>query len=279
MNPFEVGRTYRRISDIHGHYGGQRQGGISTPSDHPYVFLFTGDAGENYGYRDGFKPDGTFWYTGEGQVGDMKMERGNAAIRNHHAAGKTLILFEYEAKGWVRCLGEATYLAHHTEQRPDRNGDMRDAIVFELDLVAGKSEVVVEKPESPDPSDRSLRLWSRPLSEVRELARAVPSPRVSEKTRKVITRQRSEAVKVYVLRRAKGVCESCHHPAPFVAKGNRPYLEPHHIHRLADGGPDSPDSVAAVCPNCHREIHHGVNGKARNDDLARRIKAMEMPHE
>ena len=63
---FQVGQTYHRQKDIHDAYGGQRQGGISTPSGHPYVFLFTGDSGTQYGSRDEFRPDGTFWYTGEG---------------------------------------------------------------------------------------------------------------------------------------------------------------------------------------------------------------------
>jgi hypothetical protein len=36
-------------------------------------------------------------------------------------------------------------------------------------------------------------------------------------------------------------------------------LEPHHIRRLGDGGPDDPRFMGAVCPNCHREIHHGDN--------------------
>src|SRR5215813_14144712 len=108
MIPFEPGQTYRRIEDIHEPFGGQRQGGISTPSGHPYIFLFTGESGSAYGYKDDFRPDGTFWYTGEGQVGDMKWERGNAAIREHQRDKKTLLLFEYVAPGQVRFIGEAT---------------------------------------------------------------------------------------------------------------------------------------------------------------------------
>jgi hypothetical protein len=47
---FELGRTYNRRDDIHARFGGQRQGGISTPSGVPYIFLFTGESGEQYGY-------------------------------------------------------------------------------------------------------------------------------------------------------------------------------------------------------------------------------------
>ena len=79
---WSAGQVYRR-RDIHENFGGQRQGGISTPSVQPVILLFSGESGENYGYRDGIQADGTFWYTGEGQVGDMQWVRGNRAIRDH----------------------------------------------------------------------------------------------------------------------------------------------------------------------------------------------------
>ena len=79
---FVVGEIYRR-RDIHNAYGGQMQGGISTPRDFPMIFLFTGDSGPQYGYEDKFQDDGTFSYTGEGRRGPMRMEKGNRAIRDH----------------------------------------------------------------------------------------------------------------------------------------------------------------------------------------------------
>lgn len=67
--------------------------------------------------------------------------------------------------------------------------------------------------------------------------------------------QRSEAVRQYVLARADGVCEGCNQPAPFMNKKGKPYLDPHHIRRLTDGGPDDPRYIIGLCPNCHREVH------------------------
>ena len=40
-------------------------------------------------------------------------------------------------------------------------------------------------------------------------------------------------------------------------KDNTPYLEVHHIIRLADDGDDSVENAIALCPNCHREAHFG----------------------
>src|ERR1051325_7833826 len=116
---FTPGRVYNRQREIHAVYGGQEQGGISTPSRHPMIFLFTGQSGEAHGYRDEFRPDGSFWYTGEGQIGDMQVVRGNAAIANHQATGKALHVFEESPTG-QRYVGEFRYLGHHTEERPDR---------------------------------------------------------------------------------------------------------------------------------------------------------------
>ena len=104
---FVPGQIYKRRNDIHGVHGGQSQSGISTPSRHPLIFIFTGESGKTYGYRDEFRPDGTFWYTGEGQTGDMEMVRGNRAIRDHQQEGKTIHLFEYVDTGLVRHVGQA----------------------------------------------------------------------------------------------------------------------------------------------------------------------------
>ncbi|TDA69847.1 HNH endonuclease signature motif containing protein, partial [Halomonas marinisediminis] len=35
-----------------------------------------------------------------------------------------------------------------------------------------------------------------------------------------------------------------------------PFLEVHHLIRLKDGGPDTVENCAALCPNCHRKLHY-----------------------
>lgn len=66
---------------------------------------------------------------------------------------------------------------------------------------------------------------------------------------------RNSYVSEYAKRRAKGICQLCEKFAPFNdAKGN-PFLETHHIIRLADGGADSIENTVALCPNCHRKMH------------------------
>lgn len=86
---------------------------------------------------------------------------------------------------------------------------------------------------------------------------------------------RSSEVREYVLARADGVCEGCGAPAPFTSKTGEPYLHAHHIHELSDGGSDTPDTVVALCPNCHYRVHHGEDGGEYNADLLRIVQRIE----
>lgn len=70
--------------------------------------------------------------------------------------------------------------------------------------------------------------------------------------------KRNADVVAEVLSRAKGICEKCELPAPFLKKKDKsPFLEVHHIQQLANGGDDTVENAIALCPNCHRECHFG----------------------
>lgn len=130
---FVVGGVYDRTRDIHDRFGGQRQYGISTPSGQPFVFLFSGSSGSRHGYFDYYDEDGIFHYFGEGQKGDMRMERGNLAIRNHIHTGKRLLVFKSLGGGRQRFVGEFVYSDYDViPGHPDSVGQLRNAIVFRL---------------------------------------------------------------------------------------------------------------------------------------------------
>ena len=127
---FEVGEVYKR-SVIHDMYGGQRQGGISTPSKHAFILLFSGGTGERYGYRDSWEGS-KFMYTGEGQRGDMEFVRGNRAIRDSSGNGEDLHLFKSKRKGYVEYIGKMVCVGYRIERGHDIEMHGRDIIVFEL---------------------------------------------------------------------------------------------------------------------------------------------------
>lgn len=89
-------------------------------------------------------------------------------------------------------------------------------------------------------------------------------------------RKRSRAVQRYALLRAGGICESCGEPAPFACEDGTPFLEVHHLLRLADDGPDAPSNVAAVCPNCHRAVHHALDRERIAAALSQVVADKEM---
>nr|WP_321360639.1 hypothetical protein [uncultured Hyphomonas sp.] len=270
--PFVVGEEYNRRADIHGVYGGQRQGGISTPAQFPYVFIFTGDSGEQYGYKDGWLDDGkTYLYTGEGQRGDMVFKGGNAAIRDHAARGKSLLLFQALGKSRpVRFLGYFNCASWEFGQGVDTDGALRQTIQFQLvrdDTATNDDEEFEDEKAEKGASLEDLR---------KAAYKALPAPRnATPKAAAGLYRKRSAAVKAYVLARAAGVCELTGEPAPFKTKDGKPYLEIHHTLRLSDGGPDHPRWVAAISPNAHREIHFGAGGQVLNEKLKSLIAEIE----
>jgi hypothetical protein len=129
------GETIER-KELHEIYGGRTQGGIGPSQKSPNVLIFSDPvAGEPHGYFDGWRQDGCFHYTGEGQYGDQKMKSGNAAILNHEAEGRALRVF-MGARGIVTYEDEFELDAanpwYETEAQETGNGPPRKVIVFRM---------------------------------------------------------------------------------------------------------------------------------------------------
>ncbi len=86
--------------------------------------------------------------------------------------------------------------------------------------------------------------------------------------------QRDPAVVAWVLRQANGKCECCSMDAPFLTASGKPYLEVHHLHTLANGGPDTVDNTVALCPNCHRAVHHSASRTELIDVIYARVERL-----
>jgi len=168
--PFSIGALYSRRTDIHGRFGGQLQSGIVTPAAHDVIVLFTGESGKAHGYLDHWDDAGIFHYYGEGQLGDMRLIGGNAAIANHLQTGKRLILFQSMGRGQpYRYLGEFTLLSHYEDPGIlDREGNPRTALVFRLIPVeAWDFEVLPLAVESPPANPTPVE---GPIEEMRSIS-------------------------------------------------------------------------------------------------------------
>jgi len=153
-------------------------------------------------------------------------------------------------------------------------------------LTAFGQDIVDEYDEGEWVSDTATQTIERPteseqdgpdLSSLRQRAERAASTSVSTSVsvREVTEYDRSDDVRSYVLRRADGECEGCGEPAPFVNRDGDPYLHAHHVLELSAGGPDSPETVIALCPNCHYRVHHGQDGDAYNQELMHTLSAIE----
>ncbi len=260
---------YKR-SEIHRQFGGQSQGGISTPSKFSIIFLFHTSQGSRYGYKDGWSNNNTYLYSGEGTRGDMKFDKGNRAIKDHIQNKEQILFFEEaEKRGYYTFLGEFNCIGYTYSETIDEEEKLRRGIVFEL------LPITIHEDDTPESKEV---LDVIPLSERRKKAfDASNSAPLDEVGKKAISTyyRRIERVANYVKSRALGFCEGCGNPAPFKTKSGDPYLEPHHIIRRADKGPDSPDTVIALCPNCHKRVDHAKDGVRYNNLLGEQVRFLE----
>lgn len=122
------------------------------------------------------------------------------------------------------------------------------------------SQLFVLKTSEQGFSEEALveRLLERaaPNSIKRLASLAFGKPKVQEVTQSVFVRNRY--VVAAALARAGNKCEmpGCK-VALFLKENGVRYVEVHHVVPLAEGGDDSMRNVAALCPLCHRELHHG----------------------
>jgi hypothetical protein len=132
-----IGQEVKR-TELHDEYGGAGRGGIEPSAKTPNILIFTNpEKGKKYGYDfDRELEDGTFEYTGDGQVGDQDPHAGgNKTILEHRKTLRSLRLFEAtKVKGFVRYLGEYELGSPPYEMRTgvDEAGLARELVVFHL---------------------------------------------------------------------------------------------------------------------------------------------------
>jgi hypothetical protein len=160
----EIGDTVQR-RELHRAFGGQEQGGIVTPRSIPDIIAFTDmRSGAAFGYDtfEGLQPDGSYWYTGEGQQGDQVFERGNKALRDANRNGRPIRLF---AKNGVNATyigqfatGEPTY---RVETIADVNNNPRVGIIFNFVPVDADLSAMIDG-DVRTRVQATVALWSPP---------------------------------------------------------------------------------------------------------------------
>ncbi|MFR3728467.1 HNH endonuclease [Lacrimispora sp.] len=226
-------------------------------------------------YRDEWK-NGVLHYTGMGKIGDQVLEGNqNGTLYYSDTNGIDIHLFEvmnksiYTYRGVVKLVDKP-----YQSMQPDDNGNMRKVWMFPVKPISNVDELI-------ELSEREIsRLSNRELNRRSQISQVERKPQRKETT----IYYRNPYLKEIIKRIAEGKCQYCGNEAPFYDKNNKPYLEEHHVKRLADGGTDTLDNVVAVCPNCHRKMHvlneetdmiilEGI--AAQNENRLKRLMAYE----
>lgn len=228
------------------------QGGMRSNAVNRVMVLLSDHTGTGL-YEDYIKDD-ILYYTGTGRQGDQEYKGANKTLRDSNKNSYKTFLFEsykeniYTYRGQVVLAGDP-----FLRDAKDELGEMRKVIMFPLKLVDKRNLLDAEKLQA---REQTAKQHVKALDKRKLIDQVVNTPdtHVSEvvvKTKRFI---RDEKVKYFAKQRANGFCELCGQPAPFTVNGE-PFLEVHHIHPLSEGGQDSYENVAALCPNCHRRIH------------------------
>jgi 5-methylcytosine-specific restriction enzyme A len=229
------------------------QGGIRKSNRTNTVVLIHDEASI---YGDKWKGD-IFHFTGAGLRGSQELTKLNKVLLESNKTNTELFLFKriydkhtYVYEGKVELSG-----APIQEEQDDIDGIKRKVWVFHLKMISDETIPLTSEVNFLKEQDRSLEKAAKSTDE--ELLQRLNKSSSTVETKKVISviYPRNADVVIYTLRRAKGFCQLCRNPAPFIKKDGTQYLETHHIQWLSKEGSDTIQNTVALCPNCHKKMH------------------------
>ncbi|MEU5052987.1 HNH endonuclease signature motif containing protein [Streptomyces sp. NPDC021096] len=272
-----VGETFSNRDTVADAYGGNRVLGI-TPLADGILTVYSDEKGP---YAD-TRIDGTNWiaYTGDGLSGDQQIRNGNRSMARYQAEQRALRYWHKPYGGQWHFETWAVIVECHRRWGRGEDGKMRREYVWVLVPVPSPlretwPQEVIDALNEDDGSvhDDSLDVSPKEAGETpvsdceryRRLAaaaRRTGSGRTQRSRRVQVDRYfRSPAAREAVILRSGGRCEnsSCAgHPTELTDAG-APILEVDHINDLGRGGEDVPETMIALCPNCHALKTRGSN--------------------
>lgn len=248
------GKTYHH-TDITKAFNGQNEGGMRRSKATNTLHLIS-DHTKISPYKDKFDGD-KIYYCGMGQTGHQNLYGAqNKTLNESKTNGIDIYLSEVFKKTYYTFRGRVELIDKpYQEEQLDRDGKIRNVWIFPLKLI--DEQKLISQSKLAKNLEKKIKK-NKSLS-AGQLLERIQSKRGSRKPGKRSTRsnsyQRDEDVILYSLLRAKGICELCEQPAPFVKSDGEGFLEVHHIQHLANNGDDSIENTVALCPNCHRKMH------------------------
>lgn len=277
MFSFVINNEYLRSELLS--FVGSRQGqsGVIWGAKEPGCLIVTsgGRHSKRAGYSDKPVGGGAWEYFGQGEQGDHNLRQ--QANRLLVAGDRTVLLFTTREPS----ASEARERGHHKKRYKfvgafqsdgheiyiPENGIREGNKLLKFSLLPVRDGEVVDDIDEGEVAGNFSSLRQELIAEAPQGGRG--------KIGIVLHRKRSAKIRKYTHMRANGFCESCANRAPFKNSVGQPFLEVHHILRLADDGPDSVENVVALCPNCHRKAHFSVDREMFRHELVTGVKEIE----
>lgn len=218
-----------------------------------------------------------FHYTGMGMRGDQSLDRSQnkTLAKSRQINDLGVFLFEvfspkiYTYQGQVVLAGEP-----YQKTQEDIDKLQRKVWIFPLKLANEDIPIPLSEDIFENISLQREK-YANKLSDDVLRERAMRSHDVPGERTVIIKRfERNYDVVVWAKRRANGICQLCQSQAPFINKQGNPFLETHHIIPLGQDGKDVIKNTVALCPNCHRRLHHALNPEDDKERLIRIAKSV-----
>ncbi|MCU7823501.1 HNH endonuclease [Kitasatospora sp. DSM 101779] len=278
------------LSEVH---GGQRIAGIGKLHD-GMLNAFSDDKGP---YRDG-RIAGTDWiaYVGDGQRGDQALVRGNKSMAIHQEQQRPLRFWhkpyggEFTFESWVVIAQRRLRWGRGNDDQWRREfvwvlapvpSPLKDHWPHEiLEVLAAEGAELHDDTGDVIPTE-VMGGSKTPAEKYRHLCMAAETTekrRQGQRSRQSTIERvlRSAAARDAVLLRSGGRCENptcLGHPTELTDAG-APLLEVDHVKDLARGGPDRPEFMIALCPNCHALKTRGTYREQLRGQLLDRARAL-----
>ena len=265
----QVGEQFRDRIEVWSLFGGQWVQGVTKFENEDIVNVFFDEDGP---YADEIDHEtGAVEYRGKGLTGEQKLTEGNQLLENARL-NKSAIRFWYKpSKGnWVFKNWVAVVDRDNIEEE-DVQGNLAKRFLWYLEPVVSADKALwpIELTQAPirDISNDEVVLVKNSRNLLADYARIAKELEdnpttlaASLKPRTPQPRRRKRAKDIVVVR-AEGKCENnqCTGMPPDVKKDGTPLFQVDHIVQLSDGGPDQPDNMIALCPNCHTAKTLGKN--------------------
>jgi len=201
----------------------------------------------------------TYHYTGMGMNGNQDISFAqNKTLAESKDSGVRVYFFEVFKPREYTFMGEVSLSGKpYTEGQTDESGRLRRVWMFPLRLMSNNDpRSIIDEKILEDVFEEQVKIAKElTTEELYSLAIRSGSTKTNARRTKSITYTRNPYIAEYAKRRAKGRCQLCEKPAPFLDLRGSPYLESHHILWLSKGGPDIVENTVALCPNCHKCVH------------------------